>query len=149
MRRKHFSLLLALAWGLLSTGCEDIEKDKKQNGGQGVDNFYVSIGRGHMFRGDKAEKTARVKKGENYTVKLRCSNDGDSDAVSVFVNQQRVGVYRSPVVRHGGHGWYEPFFSQPYTFSTTNSTITLGVKVDSADSWGVWPLDFWVDKAKK
>ncbi len=138
-------LLLAgtLAFSPLITGCEE---GPEPNDDQGVDNFYIRTETYIMGNRQSVEKTAQVKKDCEYDIWMLISNDGPTDIVSISVDDNELGRIRSPAVSAGGDGWYMGEYSQKFRFTPTNDIITLKAKVESADSYGVWPSRFYLSR---
>jgi len=123
-------------------GCEEGE-DKN------VDNFsrYIpSPTTKEMHQGESSEVTVDVRKNSEYEVYIVGCNDGPSDRISVFAEGNKIGAYTTIAVYHGGHGWYEGQTSPTFRFNTTSDSATLGVHIDSADSYGSSPEMFYVNR---
>lgn len=140
-------MALAAITTLAFTGCEkDSNTNSDANYGEGKDNFTAQLPNYIMHRGENSEVSVEVRPNCDYEAKLTCSNDGDSDVVSILVDGKAIGTYNSVVVRHAGAGWYEFFESSPYKFTTTGEIARLGVHIAHADDWGVWPAKFSVSR---
>lgn len=130
---------------LANMGCENplSPSGPRPNNGQGVDSFTIDFNQGHMYSGEtSSEVTGEVRKGMLYDVWVRGSNDGDSDRISVYADDVKVGTYSTEAIREGGNGWYVNQYSPRFNFIPSNDAVRLKVHIDSADSYGTWPYEF-------
>ncbi len=142
--------LICLVIGLVAIiGCEPettTSSEPLPNNGEGLDHFSYAIGWQEMKTGESDSVVVEVRPNQEYDVYLTGANDGDSDAVSVHVDDNEIGSYIIGENRSGGYGWYETQYSPHFQFSSTNSIVTLWVRVDGADWWGTKIQRIYVDK---
>ncbi len=125
---------------IFSAGCEPPPEE----------NPYTDLSNsGRMFRGETADAIVDVDNGRAYDLILRCTNDGDSDRLSIYADDVKIGEYVTRAIRTGGNGWYTSQESPAYRFIATNNKAVIKVHVDSADKWGVWPKMIKVTEAEK
>jgi len=135
---------------LVNTSCENplAPSGPGPNNDQGVDSFTIGFNQGHMYSGEtSSEVTGEVRKGLPYDVWVRGSNDGDSDRISIYADDVKIGSYSTQAIREGGDGWYVNQYSPKFNFTPSNDAVRLKVHIDSADSYGTWPYEFNLERA--
>ena len=74
-----------------------------------------------------------------------CSNDGDSDTINIYADNNKIGEYSTEENRFNGNGWYVDQTAGPYSFTTSSNTCVLEVTTET-DSWGTWPKSLHISK---
>ena len=144
LRKGMAGLALLAGLGLVS-GCEELsgvigKGEDDYNRGRGRDDFrFYDIGWKHMGQGDTKSLPVDLKKGSIYDLIFECSNDGPSDTISITIDNVEIGRYNSVPISLGGDGWYKSFDSKPYEFRANNDTAEVGIRILSADKYGVYP----------
>ncbi|MBM3247340.1 hypothetical protein FJZ17_02250 [Candidatus Pacearchaeota archaeon] len=129
---------------IAATGCEENSDDA--NNGQGRDNFEVHFTAGHINTGEIITETAQVVRGANYNVFLWCSNDGDSDRISIEADNQVIGTYFTAENRMWGNGWYVNQRAGPFSFNAQSNNVVFEVYAQT-DGYGTWPKLLEVQRA--
>jgi hypothetical protein len=100
-----------------------------------------------LSRDRGAQRTVNLSAG-TYEATLECTNDGDSDLITVSVDGRTVLAYTTRENRMGGNGWYvsQGATSSPFNLPGGKVEIKVGVRA-GRDGYGVWPQNLWIRKA--
>ncbi len=146
---KNIILSGLLSLGLVGlVGCEtNSNDDSNYNRGQGRDKFSVYIG-GHMYNNESKDIAVDVVPGATYHVNMECSNDGDSDLITVRINNQNLIEYKTDENRFGGSGWYHLQTTPKATFVST-SEVAIATVSTRTDGYGTWPQNLNFERVEE